>query len=315
MGTTPQFVNLTAYREEIWRPADGRNVGLSVSGGRSSGHGAWHIVEANGGLPPGVVSHFCNTGKEDPRTLVFVDQIDRQLNLGIHWLEFDINEPSKVKRVTFETASRDGSPFIQFLYHEIKRRDLTIGVRPLPNPAQRTCTDQLKAKTWHRYARRHLGWPTDYYTVMGYRADEPKRIEKRKKRDARGWLETGKGLFVIANAGVTTEIKEDFWFSAPFDLELSSDHRNCDYCFMISTWKLKERMLIEALDSGYGLDPNKPPPRLQFWIACEERKSDRPGVFRKDRPSYREIWQQVCAGDMESCVIEGVDDRCGDCGA
>lgn len=314
MGLIPQFVNLDAYREDFWRPNDGRNVGLSVSGGRSSGHGAWHIVEANGGIPPGVVPHFCNTGREDPRTLIFVDRLDRELGLGLHWLEFDIDEPSKVKRVTFETANREGKPFLQLLYREILRRDRTVGVRPLPNPVQRTCTDQLKAKTWHRYARQHLGWPTDYYTVMGYRADEPERIEKRKKRDEKKWQETGKGLFVIANAGVTTEIKENFWFTAPFDLEMSSDHGNCDYCFMVSTWKLKERMLLEALELHWPFDPDRPPPRLQFWIACEERISDRPGLFRKDRPPFREIWRQVCEGNMESCVIEGKDDQCEDCG-
>lgn len=310
----PVFHNLPAYDERFWRPDDGRNVGLSVSGGRSSGHGAWHIVEANGGLPTGVIPHFCNTGREARETLDFIHRLDTELGLDTHWLEFDLSQPNKVKRVTYETANRDGKPFRSFLYDEIIRRDKTKGVRPLPNPAQRTCTDQLKAKTWHRYARRHLGWSTDYYTVLGFRADEPARIEKRKKRDAKGWPETGKGLFVIAEAGVTTEIKENFWFSAPFDLHLSSDHGNCDYCFMLSTWKLKERMLMEAISSGYGLVPDRPPPRLQFWIDCEERQSDRPGVFRKDRPSYRALWLEVCSGNMESSVREGKADQCGTCG-
>lgn len=313
--TRPPFRDLEKYEMAAWRPADGRRVGLSVSGGRSSAYLAWHIVEANGGLPEGIVPHFCNTGKESEATLRFVDRLDRELSLGIHWIEFDLEAPGKTRRVSFETADRQGGPFRQLLYSKIHRRDKSFGVRPLPNPAQRTCTDQLKAKTWHRYARNHLSFPSDYYTTLGFRADEPSRIARRIKRDAGGWKETGRGLFVLADAGVTSEIKEDFWFRAPFDLEMDSDHGNCDYCFMVSTWKLKERMLIEALESGFGLDPSRPPPRLHFWIEAEERQSDRPGVFRRDRPAYRTIWEQVCAGDMESCVSENKTDQCGSCGA
>ena len=290
-------------------------MGLSVSGGKTSADQAWHIIEANGGVPEGVVPHFCNTGLEDERTLRFLDQLDRHLGLNLAWLEFDLNSPTKVRVVNFATASRDGRPWLELLYTHIRRRDGTVGVRPLPNPAQRTCTDQLKAKTWHRYARRHLGWPTDYYTVLGFRADEPLRVERRLKRDAKGWKESGKGLFPSSHAGVTTLDKELFWETAPFYLEMDSDYGNCDYCFMVSTWKLKERMLLEAIETGTRLDPGNPPPRLARWIAAEERLSDRPGPFRKDRPGYRALWRQVCAGDMESAVSEGEHDTCGACGA
>lgn len=311
----PKFRDLACYNENVWWPHDSDHVGLSVSGGRSSAYQAWHIVKANGGLPTGVVPHFCNTGRESEQTLRFVNRLDEALGLGVVWLEFDMHSNTKVRVVDFESASRDGRPFNEFLYTEIRRRDGTIGPRPLPNPAQRTCTDQLKAKTWHRYARRHLGWPTRYYTLLGYRADEPKRVARRQKRDAKGFKETGKGIYLLHAAGVTSDIKEDFWESAPFDLEMSSDHGNCDYCFMVSTWKIKERMLLEAIEGNYPLDPRQPPPRLTFWINAEERISDRPGVFRRDRPSYREMWEQVCLGDMSSCVPEGRDDICGDCGA
>lgn len=311
----PAFENLHFYNENVWWPLDSDHVGLSISGGRSSAYQAWHIVEANGGLPKGVVAHFANTGRESEETLRFIHRLDQELGLGIVWLEFDMRSNTKVRVVDFETADRSGRPFNEFLYTEIRRRDGTLGVRPLPNPAQRTCTDQLKAKTWHRYARRHLGWPTQYYTLLGYRADEPKRVARRQRRDKDGFKETGKGLYLMYHAGVTSDRKEDFWDSAPFDLEMSSDHGNCDYCFMVSSWKIKERMLMEALSGGHALDPEQPPPRLRFWISAEERISDRPGVFRRDRPTYREIWRQVCEGDMESCVAgENKADRCGECG-
>lgn len=312
----PAFQNLAYYDENVWWPHDSEHIGLSVSGGRSSAYQAWHIWKANGGIPAGVRPHFCNTGRESEETLLFVHRLDQELDLNLSWLEFDMHANTKVREVSFETADREGRPFNEFLYTEIIRRDGTLGVRPLPNPAQRTCTDQLKAKTWHRFARRHLGWPTQYYTFLGYRADEPDRVKRRQKRDAKGFKETGKGIFQMFHAGVVTEDKERFFETTPFDLAMASDHGNCDYCFMVSTWKIKERMLMEALSTGYGLNPDRPPPRLMFWIEAEERISDRPGVFRRDRPSYREMWHQVCAGNMQSCVVgENKEDRCGDCGA
>lgn len=309
----PIFHNLDKYRVENWHPGDGRNIGLSISMGRSSALQACHIITANQGLPAGIVAHCCNTGLEDPRSLDFADRLDRYLGLNLVYLEYDMNSPTKVRKVTFATASRDGRPYLEFLYGVLKRRDGTIGVRPLPNPAQRTCTDQMKAKTWHRYARRHLGWPTDYYTIIGYRADEKGRYERRLKRDAGGWKETGRGLFPMYHAGTVTDTRDVFWSSMPFDLEIPSDHDNCVYCFMKSTWKLKERMLMEALERQWPLDPDRPPPDLMFWIAAEERISDRPGVFRKDRPPFRELWKEVCAGNMASSVSEGKEDRCGSC--
>lgn len=309
------FQNLLMYHTEMWRPDDGRNVGCSVSGGLSSAYQIAHIVESNGGKPDWLVCHFQNTGWEDWRTLLFVDQLDKYFSLGLVWTEFDMNAPNKIREVTFETADRNGRPFRELLYHEILRRDKTWGVRPLPNMAQRTCTAQLKIKTWHRYVRNTLNWPTQYYDIIGYRADEPSRYDRRVKRDAKLWEEGGRGLFPMHEAGVTTDDKETFWQRMPFTLQLSSDNGNCSYCFALSTWKLKERMLIEALYEGNGLDPERPPPRLIFWIEAEERLSDRPGVFRRDRPTYRQLWHEVCAGNLESSVPEGKADVCRTCSA
>lgn len=314
----PPFADLEAYRLENWAPNDDRPIGLSISGGLSSAYQAWHIVEANGGLPSRLKPHFCNTGREHEETLIFVDRLDRELGLNLAYIEFDMGQNTKVKTVDFASANRDGEPFLQLLYNEILRRDGTIGVRPLPNPVQRICTDQMKAKTWHRYARRHLGWSTQYYTVLGYRADEPLRYAKRIKRDSGGWKETGKGLFPMFHAGVDSDQKESFWRRAPFTLGIDSNMGNCDLCFMKSTWKIKEQMLLIIIEDGLKLSDLRAgrvaiPPRVMFWIAAEERLSDRPGVFRKDRPPYRQLWNEVLAGNMQSSVAEGKEDRCQSC--
>lgn len=310
------YTRLEDYRAEFWMPGDGRPVGGSLSGGRSSAKQAAHIIEANGGSPPGLIWHFQNTGREDPRTLKFVDRLDRELDLDLHWLERDSTHPDGVRRVTFETASREGEPFLQLLYEIVaKRRDGTAGVRPTPNPVQRTCTGKLKINTWHRYARRVLGWPTQYWDLVGYRSEERGRLVRAlRQQDKKNWPEGGRGLFPMYWAGHAEEDVLWFWDHASFNLELPSTFGNCDYCFMVSTWKLKERMLLECLETGTPVFPGaEPPPRLRFWIAVEERRSDRPTIFRDDRPTYRQLWEEVCAGHLGSSIPEAKDDVCQSC--
>lgn len=320
------FRDLDLYRNYLPDDADEDHQVLGVSGGRSSAYQVAHIVEANGSVPRGAICTFENTGKEREETLVFVDRMDRHFQLDLLWLEHDPEAPGRVKRVTFETAARNGEPFDAFLSDIVpKRRDGTAGVRPLPNPAQRSCTATLKTKTLHRYVRQHLGWSMRYYSVLGFRADERARYERRVKADLkRGWDEGGKAVFPMYRAGaVQADVQAFFpWdpekaaceLEVPFTLELDSNWGNCDFCFMKSTWKIKEQMVYEALRYQVRIELGAtPPPTVQWWIAKEERVSDRPGPFRLDRPTFRELWAQVCAGDLESAVPEGKEDACGTC--
>ena len=189
-----------------------------------------------------------------------------------------------------------------------------MGVRPLPNPAQRTCTANLKVKTVHRYLRRNLGWPTRYPAALGYRADEEKRVEKALRAARSKVLEGGQAYVPMYLAGADTNEVNRFFATGPFDLQMDSDFGNCDLCFMVSTWKLKARMMHFALEEQIKVRPGAPmPTRVARWVDWEERESDRPGVFRKDRPTYRQLWEQVCIGNMESTTATPEEDRCGVC--
>lgn len=285
---------------------------VNVSGGRSSAYQAWHFVEANGGVPEGVIFNFNNTGRERSETLDFIDRLDRHLGLDLRWLEYDASEPTKVKQVTYETAARNSEPFDSLLKWVVpKRKDGTSGVIPLPNPAQRTCTAQLKIKTLHRYVRKHLGWPTNYHTAIGYRAEERARYVRRVKQDLKKKTqEGGRGWFPMYHSGAREGDILSFWRGAPFDLEQDGVWNNCDFCFHASEWRLKERMMLDAVENQMKLDPQRPPPRVARWIADEERLSDRPGPYRRDRPTYRQMWEQVCAGNMDGSKQ---DERCGTC--
>lgn len=294
-------------------------LSIGVSGGRSSAYQALHIVRANGGvIKPGWAFNFENTGLELDETYLFLAQVNAMLGGVLAFLEFDSAAPTLHRRVAFAELNRNGGPMTDLLSQVVaKRRDGSAGVRPLPNAVQRTCTANLKVKTAHRYLRRSLNWPSVYHAAIGYRADEAgrhdRRVAQEAKKRGRG-IEGGYGFFPMFHAGVTSDGVQSFWQSAPFDLGIDSAHGNCDLCFMVSTWKIKERMLFFAMAEGVRPAVGGPIPlRVARWIAWEERASDRPGTFRKNRPPVRQLWHSVCVGFMDSEVPEGVDDRCVAC--
>lgn len=310
------YQNLEHYRQYL----SIEKLVVGVSGGRSSAYQMAHLVEAtrrfNGGIPAGWVFVFENTSLERPETYEFLWRLDQYFLKGaLVLLEWDAHRPHKFRQVTHVSLLRNGEIMEEFLSTPLRRRDGTFGVRPLPNPTQRTCTANFKIKTSHRYVRHALKWPMQYYSAIGYRADEKARCDKAWLKDeARGFDEGGMGVFPMFDAGVVTSDVERFFFSGPFNLEMDSDFGNCDFCFMASTWKIKQRMILVCLETQTRFRPGAAPPeRIARWIAWEERISDRPGTFRKDRPTMRQLWEQVCEGNYESAVPEGKEDRCGSC--
>ena len=125
-------------------------------------------------LPEDCVVCFANTGKEDEATLKFVHDCEVNWNVPIVWLEYQDAEESKNrwKRVTYETASRNGEPFEAVIRKKAY----------LPNPVTRFCTIEMKIRTIVNYLfsigmceNRTQG---EYMSWVGIRADEPRRSAK-----------------------------------------------------------------------------------------------------------------------------------------
>lgn len=300
--TAPVMRNLEKYI----MPADVLgfpvNIQISVSGGRSSAYQLAHIAEANFGIPNNCECVFSNTSLEMPETYEFLDDLERFLGVRITRLERDMTAPNKVRVVGHNSLLRDGELFAELLEEIIpKRRDGTAGIRPLPNPAQRVCTANLKVKTVDRYLVKELGWKRPYLSVIGYRADEEGRVQRRIRQNLkRPKDEGGYGIFPMFSAGVGSGDVHNFWRAMPFDLKIGSELGNCDFCFMKSTWKIKMMMALY-------------PDRALRWVGFEDRRvnSDRPGTFRQDRPPLRQLWNEVQAGDMSA---PDNDKQCGVCG-
>lgn len=284
---------------------------ISFSGGRTSGYMLRRILDA--GLRPDVHVVFCNTGKEYDETLEFVRQCSKQWGVMITWLEYyreflpvykkpEVSEiaararlasgrqalpkprglkESGYRTVTFDTASRAGEPYRNF-----------VDMNGLPNPATRTCTTELKVRVMKKWMIR-LGY-RKWDSVIGIRADEPKRIAKLSQQPPERWS----NVMPLARAGITEPNVLAFWRKQPFDLGLAVDpvlgtyRGNCDGCVLKATDKL---LRIEREEPG----------RLAWW---EQAENDTGSVFRRDRHNYARL--RVLSSKIEST---GVDDDLGAC--
>lgn len=179
---------------------------ISFSGGRTSAYMLWRILHAHDGkLPDDTVVCFANTGKEDPRTLDFVQECSSRWGVKIWWVEYAENDVGFVN-VERRYASEDGEPFAAL----IKKKQF------LPNAVMRFCTSDLKIKPINAMLK-HWGWG-EYDMIVGIRADEPRRIAKMPHLHK-----------PLAIAGIGKQDVLAFWKAQPFDL--TAEDGNCDLCF------------------------------------------------------------------------------------
>lgn len=232
---------------------------VSFSGGRTSGYLLRKVLDAWGGtLPIGGHVLFANTGKEHSATLDFVHQIETRW-CPITWIEYRADAP--FIEVNYHTSSKNGEPFASL----IAKRNY------LPNPVARFCTSDLKVKPMNAWMKQRY---EVFTTVIGLRYDEMRRVSKLRA-DASRDIE-----MPLADARATRETVMDYWKVAPFDLMLPNGDQafgNCDLCF------LKSRAATERV-----LEHD--PTRAAWWINQESAIG---GTFRKDRPNYKTMLQQV----------------------
>lgn len=237
----------------------------------------YKVLEAHDmSLPEDAVVCFANTGKEDEATLKFVHDCDTNWGINVRWLEY---EPKSFARVNYKTAARNGEPF----------EKLILTKKYLPNPVARFCTEELKVKTINRYLD-YLG--IEAATMVGVRADEPRRVGKLRQR----------GLLIpLVDAGVTQADVQAFWKAQPFDLGLPfrdgvTPLGNCDLCF------------LKGPNQIMGLIKDNPE-RAVWWAKQEQAIG---ATFRSDRPTYGQM-QKFLSEQADMFSTEGgVECFCGD---
>lgn len=282
---------------------------IAFSGGRTSGFLLWKTIQHNGGrLPDDCIVTFANTGREVEETLEFVRDCAANWHIHIRWVEYCREQDQPVvrptqgrkligchgfKEVTFETASRSGEPFEALIDVKSEFRAEAKGEPPiLPNPTDRWCSAELKARTMDRFMQ-FLGYD-EYEVFVGIRADESRRVAPLKRNDT----ELIKHRTPLADSSFALRDVLKFWKTQPFDLKLSHDpvmgtyEGNCDLCYLKSVKKIR-RLAVER-------------PETFDWWAAQERKTGQ--RFRNYGPSYVQMADsrvslEMCDGeDLGACM-------------
>lgn len=247
---------------------------VSFSGGRTSGYLLRRVLNAWGGtLPVGGVCAFANTGREHVKTLEFVEKVEQWCPIA--WIEYRVDTP-KFAIVNKESASANGEPFAALIESR----------KYLPNPVARFCTSDLKVIPMRRYME-SIGFP-EYTTILGLRADEPRRVSKLRNDPTRDIS------MPLADADIDKQHILDWWENHSFDLQLPNNDPafgNCDLCFLKGMARV-ERVIREQ------------PELTQWWIDQEAAVNAR---FRKDRPTYHQIRLHV--SEQGVLFNESIDDH------
>jgi len=251
-------------------------VQVAFSGGRTSAKLVRKILDANGGLPDRAIVTFQNTSRELNESLDFVHAVEEWWRVPIVWLEYRPAGPcplvgevaekyaeifgrarlEHMQRWWAENASRDRFAVVN---HRTAARSgevfeaLIFSRKFLPNQNMRFCTIEMKVRTAKRYLM-SLGW-THWTNAVGFRADEPHRLNKPKPKDR--WTV----WHPMASAGVSKMDVSNFWRQQPFDLRLPNIKGkcwlgNCDGCF------LKSEASVAAFTRDF-------PDRAAWWEGME----------------------------------------------
>ena len=104
------------------------NLVISFSGGKTSGFMTKYLLENKRDEYDEIIVTFANTGQEREETLEFVDRCDKEFGFNTVWLEALVNqELGKGTRhtiVNFETASRSGEPFEEYIKNTASQTNL-----------------------------------------------------------------------------------------------------------------------------------------------------------------------------------------------
>lgn len=258
------------------------------------------IVQTSGGRTSALLAalsdrrcklFYENTGRENERTLEFVDLLGKHLNRQITWLEF---RPPNVKGsppkefgfaiVDFATAARKGEPFSEMMEAINAYRDSKGNPPIAPWARGRICTTHLKHRVLDHYLT-SIG-VYGHERLLGLRADEPERVarlsgQETKEKTLRSPLH---------EAGIRKVDVLEFWSEQEFDLDLPEYEGNCDGCF------LKDEADVSRAIGDV-------PERLAWWKGMEDRW---PRFGGEKRKSYAQLaYELITRKRIESAFSRG----------
>ena len=204
-----------------------------------------------------IVNVFLNTGKEDVKSLDFMNECDKYYNLNLIWLESVIDlkkgTGSNYKITSFDKLDIDGLIF----ENGIKKYGI-------PSRVNKWCNRELKLVPLKKYAD-DLFEENNYSLAIGLRTDEIDRISDN---------------YLINNIfyppfenKIDSRLRNKFWKDEPIKLNIKAYEGNCDFCFEKSK---RKRMTIA----------NENPDKLIWWDKMEKKYSL---ISIKGKEQYNEM--------------------------
>lgn len=200
-----------------------KNIICTVSSGYSSAMMALKIKEW---YPDhNIIFCFANTGKENVKSIAFLEAFDLTFNLGIKYLEAVINpqrrKGTKHKELRFGEVLSDGKTFEE----GIKKYGI-------PSVANKWCTRELKNRVIKSYGDSVFG-KKNYSIAIGLRADEINRISAE--------YQSNNVFYPLVENNITSNDRNKFWSETGEELGLKLDipayEGNCEGCFEKSNRK------------------------------------------------------------------------------
>lgn len=181
---------------------------------------------------------LCNTSRENNKTLVFVNNLDKYFNLHHVWLEANVvhgeRKSTSYRFTNYGKAKRDGS-----IFEEVIKK---YGI---PNTKFLHCTRELKMNPIKSFMK-DVGFE-DAWTAIGYRYDEPKRVNlitaQTKKQFYPAW----------EKKTLKIDVKK-FWSKQRFQLGLLEFEGNCRLCYKKSKRKLLSQIVTDPESCNWIFD-------------------------------------------------------------
>jgi 3'-phosphoadenosine 5'-phosphosulfate sulfotransferase (PAPS reductase)/FAD synthetase len=241
---------------------------ISFSGGETSGYMTWRLLQENTYKDTKII--FANTGQESEATLEFIDRCDKEFNLNVVWVEavpyFNQRKSSGHKVVTFETASRDGTPYEEM----IKKYGIS-------NKASPHCTRELKLNAMTSYVR-SLGWGKNSYdTAIGIRIDEMQRVSQEAILN-RGII------YPLIDWKVSKKEVREFWERQSFRLQIKEHEGNCTWC-----WKKSLRKLLTLAVESPSIFEFPARMELEYPKAGTNKSEEHNRVFFRNNMGTKEL--------------------------
>lgn len=191
-----------------------------------------------------IINVFLNTGKEDIRSLEFMNECDKYYNLNLVWLEAIIN-PLKQKGTDYKITSYNDL--------DLNGNIFEFGIKKygIPSRVNKWCNRELKLNPLEKYANDIFG-QNNWCLALGIRTDEIDRISDNYKEN--------NTFYPPFENSIDSRLRNKFWSKEPIKLKIKGYEGNCEFCFE----KSKRKRMTIAIEN---------PSKLIWWNEMEKKYS------------------------------------------